>query len=74
MWLTLILCRAGIRDKLNLIETESLSLELRSGSEDDKTAAIDSTKKKRAGTFGTKGNHIGQNVPFPLPIISIYMW
>ena len=54
MWLTLILCRAGIRDKLNLIETESLSLELRSGSEDDKTAAIDSTKTKELEPLAPK--------------------
>ena len=68
--------RANIRDKLNLIEAESLSLvvdELRSGAEAGRmiTAAIDSTTKKRAGTFATQGIHIGQNVPFPLPLINI---
>ena len=35
------------------------------------TAAIDSTTKKRAGQFATQGIHIGQNVPFPLPLINI---
>ena len=35
------------------------------------TAAIDSTSKKRAGQFATQRIHIGQNVPFPLPLINI---
>ena len=50
--------RAYIRDRLNLIEAEGLSLvvdELRSGAEAGRmiTAAKDSNTKKRAGTFAT---------------------
>ena len=37
----------------------------------DCTAAIYSITKKRAGTFATQGIHIGQNVPFPLPLMGI---
>ena len=68
--------RKNIRDKLNLIEVESLALvvdEVRVGAESGRmiTSAIDSTTKKRAGTFATQGIHIGQNVPFPLPLMNI---
>ena len=68
--------RSAIRDKLNLIEAESLAFvvdEIRAGAESGRmiTAAIDSTTKKRAGQFATQGIHIGQNVPFPLPLMNI---
>ena len=68
--------RKNIREKLNLIEAECLSFvvdEVRAGAESGRmiTAAIDSTTKKRAGQFATQGIHIGQNVPFPLPLMNI---
>ena len=35
------------------------------------THATDSTTKKRIGQFAGAGIHIGQNVPFPLPLFPI---
>ena len=68
--------KKNIREKLNLIEAETLSFivdAVRAGAEEGRmiTAAIDSTTKKRAGQFATQGIHIGQNVPFPLPLMNI---
>ena len=63
---------------MNLIEAESLSFivdEVKARAENGRmiTAAIDtpldSTTKNRAGQFSTQGIHIGQNVPFPLPLM-----
>ena len=70
--------KKNIREKLNLIEAETLSFivdAVRAGAEEGRmiTAAIDSTTKKRAGQFATQGIHIGQNVPFPLPLMNICM-
>ena len=66
----------NIREKLSLIETQSLSLvadEVLQQSEDGRmiTHAIDSTTKRRVGTFATQGIHIGQDIPFPLPLCGI---
>ena len=68
--------RKNIKEKLNLIEAETLAFvvdEVRSGAEEGRmiTAAIDITTKKRAGQFTTQGIHIGQNVTFPLPLMNI---
>ena len=68
--------RSNIRDKMDLIETQSLSLvvdELGMQSRQGRmvTHAIDSTTKKRVGQFATQGIHVGQNVPFPLPLMNI---
>ena len=35
------------------------------------THAIDSTTKKRVGSFACQGIHVGRNVPFPLPLLPI---
>ena len=35
------------------------------------THAIDSTTKRGVGQFAVQGIHIGQDLPFPLPIINI---
>ena len=69
--------KRNIREKLNLIEAETLSnavSEISKAKENDDRAithAIDSTTKKRLGQFATQGIHIGRNVPFPLPLINI---
>ena len=67
---------SNILDKLKLIEAQSLSLvaeEMEVQSEGGRmlTHAIDSTTKKRVGTFACQGVHIGQNSPLPLPLLSI---
>lgn len=66
----------NIREKMQLIETESLALladEVKVQSDDGRmiTHAIDSTTKQRVGSFATQGIHIGKNVPFPLPLLGI---
>lgn len=66
----------NIMDKLKLIEAQSLSLvteEMTTQAERGRmlTHAIDSTTKKRVGTFACQGIHIGQNSPLPLPLLSI---
>ena len=66
----------NIFDKLKLIEAQSLSLivdEMVAQSESGRmiTHAIDSTTKKRVGTFACQGIHVGQNVLFPLPLLEI---
>ena len=69
--------KRNIREKLNLIEAETLSnavSEISKAKEIDNRAithAIDSTTKKRVGQFATQGIHIGRNVPFPLSLINI---
>ena len=68
--------KGNIREKLALIETQSLSLVAdEMVKESDKcqtiTHAIDRTTKRSMGTFATQGIHIGQNVPFPLPLMGI---
>ena len=68
--------KGNIRDKLTLIETQSLSLiadEIVNRSNEGRmiTHAIDSTTKKNVGTFATQGIHIGQESPLPLPLIGI---
>ena len=35
------------------------------------THTIDSTTRRSVGKFATQGIHIGQNVPFPLPLVGI---
>ena len=66
----------NVLEKLKLIEAQSLSLvveEVQKQSSEGRmiTHAIDSTTKKRAGTFATQGLHIGQDIPFPLPLCGI---
>ena len=61
---------SNIFDKMKLIEAQSLSLivgemEVQSQGGRMLTHAIDSTTKKRVGTFACQGIHVGQNVPFP---------
>jgi hypothetical protein len=68
--------KGNIRDKLTLIETQSLSLvadEMVNRSNEGRmiTHAIDSTTKKNVGTFATQGIHIGQEAPLPLPLMGI---
>ena len=69
--------KRNIREKLNLIEAETLSnaaSEISKANEIDNRAithVIDSTTKKRVGQFATQGIHIGRNVPFPLSLINI---
>ena len=59
-----------------MIEAQSLALtakEIITRSKQGRmiTHAIDSTTKKRVGTFAAQGIHVGQNVPFPLPLLPI---
>ena len=66
----------NIHDKIKLIEAQSLSLVvdemvLRSSEGRMLTHAIDSTTKRRVGTFACQGIHVGQNVPLPLPLLPI---
>ena len=66
----------NILDKVKLIEAQSLSLvveEVMQKSYEGRmiTHAIDSTTKKRVGTFACQDIHVGQNVPFPLPLLPI---
>ena len=68
--------KPNIRQALNLLEAESLSLtadEVMCKSNDGRmiTHAIDSTTKKRVGQFAVQGIHIGQELPFPLPLTNI---
>ena len=66
----------NVRDKMALIEAQTLASfadEIHNQSKEGKmiTHVIDSTTKKNVGSFATQGIHIGQNVPFPLPLINI---
>ena len=66
----------NIRDKLKLIEAQSLSLvadeiiqqKICGGTI---THTIDSTTRKVVGTFAGQGVQVGQEAPFPLPLIVI---
>ena len=66
----------NIRDKLRLIEAQSLSLvadELLSKESDQTvTHSIDSTTRKSVGTFVTQGVQLGQESPYPLPLMVIH--
>ena len=66
----------NIRDKLRLIEAQSLSLvadELLSKEIDQTvTHSIDSTTRKSVGTFVTQGVQLGQESPYPLPLMVIH--
>ena len=66
----------NIRHAEELIEAKSLSCvvaEMQKNSEEERmiTHATDSTTKKGVGQFAVAGIHIGQNVPFPLPLIPV---
>ena len=66
----------NIHNKNKLIVAKSLSLVvdemvLRSSEGRMLTHAIDSTTKRRVGTFACQGIHVGQNVPLPLPHLQI---
>ena len=68
--------RRNIRDKLNLLEVETLALAGArvSGAKELGsmiTHSIDSTTKRRVGTFATQGIGIGRDTPVPLPLINI---
>ena len=68
--------KRNVLDKMHLIEAQSLSLtvrEIQTRSAEGRmiTHAIDSTAKRRVGTFASQGIHVGQNVPFPLPLLPI---
>ena len=68
--------KRSMRGALNLIEAQSLSLVVDKMEEEKRsgrmlTHAIDSTTKKGVGQFAAQGIHIGQDSPFPLPILSI---
>ena len=67
----------SLRTALQQIEAQSLSLVV-DKLEDEKqkgrmiTHASDSTTKKGVGQFIVQGLHVGQNTPFPLPILPIH--
>ena len=66
----------NIHDKVKLLEVETLALAGAKLSEAKAqghmiTHCIDSTTKKRVGTFATQGIGINRNCPVPLPLISI---
>ena len=68
--------KRSIREALNLVEAQSLALVGdRLDEEKSKgrmiTHAIGSTTKKGVGQFAAQGVHVGQDVPFPLPILGI---
>ena len=68
--------KRSIRTALNLFEAQSLSLvvdrlEEEKGKGRMITHAIDSTTKRGVGQFAAQGIHVGQESPFPLPILSI---
>ena len=67
----------NIRDKLDLIEAETLSMTVDTifaakEQGDTITAAIDSTTKRGVGTFATQGIHINREAPLPIPLLSIH--
>ena len=68
----------NIRDKLRLIEAQSLSLvadeliQHKDSSSQTVTHTIDSTTRKAVGTFVTQGVQLGQESPFPLPLMVIH--
>ena len=68
--------RRNIREKLDLLEVETLARagdRVSEAAEEGKmiTHAIDSTTKRRVGTFATQGIGIGRDRPMPLPLINI---
>ena len=68
--------RRNIREKMELIEAETLDLAVNKIIDAKEaghtiTHAIDSTTKKGVGTFATQGIHIGRNCPIPLPLMGI---
>ena len=68
--------KRNIREALNMLEAQSLALVVDKLAEEKGkgrmiTHAIDSTTKKGVGQFAAQGLHIGQDVPFPLPILGI---
>ena len=68
--------RKNIREKLNLIEVETLAKSVEHLTEAKQegrmiTHAIDSTTKKRVGTFATQGISVGRDSPVQLPLINI---
>ena len=67
----------SIRQALDQIEAQSLSLVVDKVGKEKATGkmithASDSTTKKGVGQFMVQGIHIGQETPFPLPILPIY--
>ena len=67
----------AIRKAYKLIEAQSLSLvvdEVERRKEEGRmiTHVMDSTTKNGAGQFAVAGLHIGQDNPFPLPILPIH--
>ena len=69
--------RRQVLEANKLIECQSLSLvveEVQKSKEEGRmiTHGLDSTTKKGAGQFAVAGLHIGQDIPFPLPILPIH--
>ena len=67
----------NIRAALQQIEVQSLSLVVDMLEEEKQkgkmiTHASDSTTKKGVGQFMVQGLHVGQDIPFPLPILPIH--
>ena len=67
----------SIREALQDIEAESLYLVVKKLEEEKLngkmiTHASDSTTNKGVGQFMVQGLHVGQDNPYPLPILSIY--
>eukprot|EP00058_Branchiostoma_floridae_P018115 XP_002603604.1 hypothetical protein BRAFLDRAFT_93148 [Branchiostoma floridae] len=67
----------NIREALQQIEAQSLSLVVDKLDEEKQkgrmiTHASDSTTKKGVGQFMVQGLHVGQETPFPLPILPIH--
>ena len=67
----------NIRTAMQQIETQSLSLVVDKIQEEKQkgkmiTHASDSTTKKGVGQFVVQGLHVGQDNPFPLPILPIH--
>ena len=68
---------SNIRIALQEIEAQSLSLVVDKLEEEKVTGkmithASDSTTKKGVGQFVVQGLHIGQDIPFPMPILPIH--
>ena len=67
----------NIREKLDLIEAETLSMTVDTifaakEAGDSITHAIDSTTKRGVGTFATQGIHINREAPLPIPLLGIH--
>lgn len=66
----------NVRTAVELVEAQSLSLTVENLEKEKEegrmlTHASDSTTKRRVGHFIVQGIHVGQNLPFPLPILPI---